>query len=101
MNKQFVERVQNWEKAYLTSVCKMIIRFYSSLAGSESTLLLFKEQGQKEVENGFLNLSYNILKSPNGHVNYQREMFISCIPTLDPIYMGGMITKYQENTTLN
>ena len=34
---------------------------YHSLAGSEITSLLFKENGQKEVENGFLGLSCDLL----------------------------------------
>ena len=54
MMKQYVEGVQKWKKAYLTSVCNIAIWLYCLLLRLETTSILFKEQGQ-EVENLFLN----------------------------------------------
>ena len=57
-------RLQNREKACLTSVRNIAMWLYYSQAGSEATFLLFKGQMQTEVKIRFLVPSGNILCGP-------------------------------------
>ena len=52
------------KKAYLTSVSNIVTWFYHSLTGSETMSLLFKEQRQVDVKNGFLGQLYDTLWNP-------------------------------------
>ena len=54
MNKQYEEKV------YLMMGSQIVITILAySMAGQETMTILFKEQRQKESENGFLTLSYD------------------------------------------
>ena len=57
MSNQYVEGVQKWKKVYLKKEGKITMWFYLSHAELETRSLLFQEQRQREVQNGFLGLS--------------------------------------------
>ena len=62
MNKQYMEEVRKSKKVFLTSVGDITMWLYHSLLGSEKISRLFKEQGRKEIENGFILCYYITLR---------------------------------------
>ena len=72
-----IEEKQKWKKAYLTSVSNIAMRLYCSLAGLETTSLVFKEERWVEVKNKFLRLPCDTLQAPTGYENNHREIIFS------------------------
>ena len=75
MRKLYVEGGQN-KNNNTTNVDNMTMWLPRSLTGSDTTSPLFTGQTQIDVENGFLELSYDNLRAPTEHANYQREVVI-------------------------
>ena len=80
MNKQYIEGIQKWKKAYLMSVDNIAMWLYHSLTESETISLLFNEQKQIEFKKRFLGCQVTPNKTTNMHANSLREIIIYCIP---------------------
>ena len=80
MNKQYIDMVQKWEKAFLMKKSKIATWLYCSMAEYETRLSYSKNSGKRRWEQ-LSDCQVNTDEALNGHTHSLKKIIIYCLPT--------------------
>ena len=80
INKQFIEGVPKWQKAYFIKGSQRVTWLYCSLTGSETCLSCSKNRVKKNMRIGFLDCHVTPHLTTNGLTHFLREIIVYYLP---------------------